>query len=208
MPQAPGSSSSATIFEQESPQHGSSRTGAAPCPEATDAAGSRITIATTGLTAQIAAEAGGRLARLSWRRRSGQTVDIVLPMTSGLAPPGWPKAGPTRSFPTPTGSHRDGCRSSAAFMMWRPIRTLIHTASTAIPISSRGPAPEQRRTGPTYPSPASAARHGPGPSRQDSASLCRRIISSSPCPCATWIANPCRLASAGIPTSSPPDRPR
>ena len=69
------------------------RTGAAPHPEATDAAGSTITIATAGLTAQIAAEAGGRLARLSWRRRSGHTVDIVVPMTSGLAPPGWPKAG-------------------------------------------------------------------------------------------------------------------
>jgi hypothetical protein len=34
-------------------------TRAAPHPEATAAAGSRITIATTGLTAQIAAEAGG-----------------------------------------------------------------------------------------------------------------------------------------------------
>ena len=69
------------------------RTGAAPHPEETDAAWSTITIATAGLTAQIAAEAGGRLARLSWRRRSGDTVDIVVPMTSGLAPPGWPKAG-------------------------------------------------------------------------------------------------------------------
>jgi aldose 1-epimerase len=69
------------------------RTGAAPHPEETDAAWSTITIATAGLAAQIAAEAGGRLARLSWRRRSGDTVDIVVPMTSGLAPPGWPKAG-------------------------------------------------------------------------------------------------------------------
>ena len=40
-------------------------TGAAPHPEATAAAGSRITIAAAGLTAQIAAEAGGRLAQLS-----------------------------------------------------------------------------------------------------------------------------------------------
>ena len=93
------------------------RTGAAPYPEETDAAGSTITIATAGLTAQIAAEAGGRLARLSWRRRSGDTVDIVVPMTSGLAPPGWPRPGPTRWFPTPTGSRKDGYRSSAAFMM-------------------------------------------------------------------------------------------
>ncbi len=64
------------------------RNGAAPLHQSTDAMGSMITIATTGLTAEIVAEAGGRLARLSWRRRSGQTVDIVVPLTSGLAPPG------------------------------------------------------------------------------------------------------------------------
>jgi aldose 1-epimerase len=52
-----------------------------------------ITIATPGLTAEIAADAGGRLARLSWQRRSGENVDIVVPMTTGLVPPRWPKAG-------------------------------------------------------------------------------------------------------------------
>ena len=55
---------------------------------------STTVIATTGLAAEIAAEAGGRLARLSWQRRSsGSMVDIIAPMTTGLAPPRWPKAG-------------------------------------------------------------------------------------------------------------------
>ena len=52
-----------------------------------------MSIATTRLTAQLAAEAGGRLARLSWQRPSGDVVDIVVPMTAGLVPPRWPKAG-------------------------------------------------------------------------------------------------------------------
>jgi aldose 1-epimerase len=54
---------------------------------------SATSIATAGLAAQIAAEAGGRLARLSWQRPTGVVVDIVVPLTTGLAPPRWPKAG-------------------------------------------------------------------------------------------------------------------
>lgn len=52
-----------------------------------------IEIRSAGLTAQLAPQAGGRLARLQWRRPSKDTVDIVVPLTTPLEGQRWPKAG-------------------------------------------------------------------------------------------------------------------
>lgn len=45
------------------------------------------------LRARFDPAAGGRLARLQWRRRSGEWFDVLVPMTSGLDGLRWPKAG-------------------------------------------------------------------------------------------------------------------
>lgn len=52
-----------------------------------------IEIGNGALTAQFAPREGGRLARLQWRRRAGEVVEVVVPFVAGLDGLRWPKAG-------------------------------------------------------------------------------------------------------------------